>query len=243
MLYTVTENTLIAKNTRRMKLTGDTSGFRRPGQFVQFSVPGFFLRRPLSVCDWDDQSLTLIYKVIGHGTEAMARMRPGETADLLTGLGNGFEVRACTPVIIGGGCGVPPLYGLCRKLISQGLRPAVVLGFNTKDEVFLENEFTALGVDVTVATADGSYGIKGLVTDGVSSLSAPFDYLYTCGPEPMLKAVFQLCAERGISGQFSLEERMACGFGACMGCSIQTANGPKRVCADGPVFEKEALLW
>ena len=210
---------------------------------MQFSVPGFFLRRPLSVCDWDDQSLTLIYKVIGHGTEAMARMRPGETADLLTGLGNGFEVRACTPVIIGGGCGVPPLYGLCRKLISQGLRPAVVLGFNTKDEVFLENEFTALGVDVTVATADGSYGIKGLVTDGVSSLSVPFDYLYTCGPEPMLKAVFQLCAEHGISGQFSLEERMACGFGACMGCSIQTANGLKRVCADGPVFEKEALLW
>ncbi len=241
MLYTIEENTLIARNTRRMRLTGDTGTLVRPGQFVQFRVPEFFLRRPLSVCDWDEQSLTLIYKVVGRGTEAMARMLPGVTADLLTGLGNGFDVKACAPLLIGGGCGAPPLYRLCRDLIRAGCRPTVLLGFNSKDEVFLEHEFQSLGADVTVSTADGTYGREGFVTEALPP--GFFDTVYTCGPEPMLKAVFRLCAERGVSGQFSLEERMACGFGACMGCSIQTRSGARRVCLDGPVFSKEELLW
>ena len=241
MPYTITENIQIAKNTWRMELDGDTSNLTRPGQFVQFKVPAFYLRRPLSVCDWDGQSLTLVYKVIGHGTEAMVRMRPGETADLLTGLGNGYTVKACEPLLIGGGCGIPPLFGLCKDFVRQGITPAVVLGFNTKDEVFLEAEFRDLGADVTATTVDGSYGLQGYATQGAAPLR--FDYVYTCGPGPMLKAVFSLCGERGISGQFSLEERMACGFGACMGCTIQTVNGAKRVCKDGPVFQKEELPW
>jgi dihydroorotate dehydrogenase electron transfer subunit len=241
MLYTIAENTLVAKNTRRMRLSGDTSRLVRPGQFVQFRVPGFYLRRPLSVCDWNGQSLTLIYKVVGHGTEAMAQMLPGGTADLLTGLGNGFGVKACAPLLIGGGCGAPPLYRLCWELIGIGCRPIVLLGFNSRDEVFLEREFQALGAEVSVSTADGTYGRKGLVTEALPP--GFFDFVYACGPDPMLRAVFKLCGERGISGQFSLEERMACGFGACMGCSIQTKSGAKRVCLDGPVFPKEELLW
>jgi dihydroorotate dehydrogenase electron transfer subunit len=241
MPYTLAENTQIANNTWLMKLLGDASGFKRPGQFVQFKVPGFYLRRPLSVCDWDKQSITLIYKVVGNGTDAMTHMQKNDSVDLLTGLGNGFNVKACTPLLIGGGCGVPPLYKLCRKIIHAGCRPTVILGFNSKEDVFFEDEFRALGTDVTVSTVDGSYAVKGYVTGAIPDL--PFDYVYTCGPEPMLKAVFNLCGQRGISGQFSLEERMACGFGACMGCTIQTASGPKRVCADGPVFEKEELLW
>lgn len=243
MPYTVTENAWIAKNTWRMVLSGDTSKFTRPGQFVQFLVPGFYLRRPISVCDWDDQTLTLIYKTVGHGTEAMAHIQPGSEADLLPGLGNGFTVKPCSPVLIGGGVGVPPLYRLCKDFIARGMKPAAVLGFNTKDEVFYAEEFAALGAQVTVTTADGSLGVKGFVTQGLETLIASADYAYACGPMPMLKAVYGWCGGRGIGGQFSLEERMACGFGACMGCTIQTANGPKRVCADGPVFLKEELLW
>jgi len=241
--YTIAENILLAKNTWRMRLSGDTGSLQNPGQFVQFKVPDFYLRRPLSVCDWDDGSLTLIYKVVGHGTEAMARMQPGETADLLTGLGNGFTVKPCKAMLIGGGVGVPPLYRLCKDIIRRGIQPAVVLGFNTRAELFYAEEFQSLGADVTVTTVDGSCGIKGYVTHGAEALPSAYNYVYTCGPEPMLKAVFKLCNDRGISGQFSLEERMACGFGACMGCSIQTASGPRRVCADGPVFAKEELLW
>ena len=241
MPYTVTENTLLAKNTWQITLAGDTGSLQKPGQFVQFKVPEFYLRRPLSVCDWDEQSLTLIYKVVGHGTEAMTRMQAGDTADLLTGLGNGFTLKPCMPVLIGGGVGVPPLYRLCKDLIAQGMKPAVVLGFNAKDEIFYADEFRTLGADVTVTTVDGSVGVKGYVTHGAEALD--YDYVYTCGPGAMLKAVFKLCGERGISGQFSLEERMACGFGACMGCSIQTRGGAKRVCADGPVFPMEELLW
>lgn len=243
MLYTIAENTQIAKNTWRMKLPGDTSKLLRPGQFVQFKVPGFYLRRPLSVCDWDAQSLTLIYKTVGRGTEAMAEMREGETADLLTGLGNGYTVKPCSPLLIGGGVGVPPLYRLCKDLIALGVKPAVALGFNAKDEIFLAEEFEALGVKVLVTTADGSFGVKGFVTRGAETLADACDAVYACGPEPMLKAVFRFCNDRGVSGQFSLEERMACGFGACMGCTIQTSGGAKRVCLDGPVFFKEELPW
>ncbi len=243
MQYTLTQNALLAKNTWRMQLSGDTSRFTRPGQFVQVQVPGFYLRRPISVCDWDEESLTLIYKAVGRGTDAMTRMMPGASVDLLTGLGNGFTVNACKPLLLGGGVGVPPLYKLCKDLVAQGMRPAVALGFNTQAEIFLTAEFKALGADVTVTTADGSFGTKGFVTQGAQTLKGTFDYVYACGPELMLKAVFRLCRELGVSGQLSLEERMACGFGACMGCTIQTNNGAKRVCADGPVFETEELPW
>ena len=241
MAYTITENVMIAKSTWRMVLSGDTGKLSRPGQFVQLKVPGFYLRRPISVCDFDNSSLTLIYKVIGHGTQAMAQMRAGETADLLTGLGNGYTVAPCQPLLIGGGCGIPPLYKLCRTLIEQGMQPQVILGFNSKDEVFLEDEFRAIGAAVTVTTVDGIYGKPGYAPQAAEGLA--FDYVYTCGPDAMLKAVYRLCETRGISGQFSLEERMACGFGACMGCTIQTNAGAKRVCADGPVFTKEELPW
>ena len=243
MVYMIMENARIANNTWRMQLTGDTGKFTRPGQFVQVQVPGFYLRRPISVCDWDEKSLTLIYKAVGRGTDAMTHLKTGETVDLLTGLGNGFAVKACKPLLLGGGVGVPPLYKLCKELIGQGMKPAVVLGFNTQPEIFLAEEFKALGADVTVTTVDGSAGVKGFVTHGAQSLTGTFDYVYACGPEPMLKAVFRLCAQTGVPGQLSLEERMACGFGSCMGCTIQVKSGAKRVCADGPVFETEELPW
>jgi dihydroorotate dehydrogenase electron transfer subunit len=241
MLYTITENVRIAKSTWRMALRGDTGRVLRPGQFVQLKIPGFYLRRPISVCDFNENGLTLIFKAVGHGTEAMTQMKPGEEADLLTGLGNGYTVKQCKPLLVGGGCGIPPLYKLCKTLIGQGMEPQVVLGFNSKDEVFLEDGFKALGAAVTVTTVDGTRGEQGYAPQAADGLD--FDYIYTCGPDAMLRAVFRLCEARGISGQFSLEERMACGFGACMGCTIRTTDGAKRVCADGPVFQKEELPW
>ena len=241
MAYTITENARIAKSTWRMVIAGDMANITRPGQFVQLRVPGFYLRRPISVCDFNETSLTLIYKAIGHGTEAMTQMQPGEEVDLLTGLGNGYTVKPCKPLLIGGGCGVPPLYKLCKVFAAQGIKPQVVLGFNSEDEVFLEDEFKALGANVTVTTVDGSCGEQGFATQAADELD--FDTVYACGPDAMLKAVFALCERRGLSGQFSLEERMACGFGACMGCTIHTTGGAKRVCADGPVFCKEELPW
>lgn len=237
--FTLTENVPLAANVYRMRLTGDTGGITAPGQFVNIRLDGLYLRRPISVCDREGDTLTLIYKTVGKGTERMARMQPGERLDMLTGLGNGYDTApsGARPLLLGGGVGVPPLYLLAKRLIAEGRQAAAVLGFNTADEVFYENEFRALGCDVTVTTADGSRGVRGFVTD---ALPTDYTYFYACGPEPMLKAVYRAC---GTSGQFSLEERMGCGFGACMGCSLQTADGPKRVCKDGPVFRKEALLW
>ena len=218
---TVTENTRLADGIYRLRLAGNTSAITAPGQFVNLKLSGFFLRRPISVCDWSDGELTLIYKVLGHGTEAMTGMAPGTELDVLTGLGNGYDVSRSVehPLLVGGGVGIPPLYGLA--------------------EIFLAEEFRALGVEVIIATADGSAGLKGLVTDGMAAVS-DYTYLYTCGPEPMLKAVYSACKT---SGQFSFEERMGCGFGACMGCSCKTKYGNKRICKDGPVLEKEEIVW
>ncbi len=237
-IFTITINRPLTSSVYEMKLAGDTSGIL-PGQFVNVRVPGFYLRRPISVCGCGEGILTLVYKTVGRGTEAMSALKPGEPLDLLTCLGNGYDLSRAgeAPLLLGGGVGVPPLYLLAQKLTRAGARPAVVLGFNTADEVFYENEFRALGCAVTVTTADGSYGAKGFVTD---ALPAAYSYFYACGPKPMLKAV---CAKTVTDGQLSLEERMGCGFGACMGCSIQTKNGPKRVCKEGPVFAKEELLW
>ena len=238
VIFTVAGQKQLTKNVFLMKLEGDTDEITAPGQFVNIKIDGLFLRRPISVCDKSDGMLTIIYKVVGRGTELLSHMKEG-TLRVLTGLGNGYDttVSGRYPLLLGGGVGVPPMYLLCRRLIGEGKRPHVILGFNTKDEVFFENEFISLGADVTVVTADGSYGEKGFVTDVIPE---NYTYFYTCGPEPMLKAVYRRTVT---GGQFSFEERMGCGFGACMGCSCRTITGYKRICKDGPVLKKEEILW
>ena len=238
-IFTITENTPLTASVYRMVLTGDTADITAPGQFVNILLDGLYLRRPISVCDCQGDTLTLVYKVVGKGTEQMSRMTAGQTLDVLTGLGNGYDMTKAgdRPLLLGGGVGVPPLYMLARLLREQGKAVSVVLGFNTADEVFYRAAFEALGCDVTVATADGTAGVKGFVTD---ALPADYSYFYTCGPEPMLKAVYKAAATEG---QFSFEERMGCGFGACMGCSCKTITGYKRICKDGPVMEKGEILW
>ena len=222
-----------------MELKGDTEGIRC-GQFVNIRLDGMFLRRPISVCDCAGGVLTIIYKVVGRGTEQMSKMTEGESLDLLTGLGNGYDTSLSgdRPLLLGGGVGVPPMYMLCKELVKEGKKPTVILGFNKADEVFYEEEFRSLGATVLVATADGSYGIKGFVTTAMEGVD--YSYFYTCGPEPMLKAVYNATKT---NGQFSFEERMGCGFGACMGCSCKTITGYKRICKEGPVLTKEEILW
>ncbi|MBR0140228.1 MAG: dihydroorotate dehydrogenase electron transfer subunit [Firmicutes bacterium] len=239
VIMTVKENRPIAPQVFKMKLSGDCGEITAPGQFVNIKLDGLYLRRPISVCDLEGNVLTIIYKVVGRGTEQMSGMKEEESLQVLTGLGNGYELSCAgeKPLLIGGGVGVPPMYLLAKKLIEQGKAPSVVLGFNTKSEIFYEEEFKALGCPVTVTTVDGSYGIKGFVTDG---LPEGYTYFYCCGPEPMLKAVYK---KTETSGQFSFEERMGCGFGACMGCSCKTVTGYKRICKDGPVLRKEEILW
>ncbi len=240
MNFTITTNERLTEMVWRMTLRGDTSTLTAPGQFVQVSLPGFFLRRPISVCDWDGEGLTLVYKVVGQGTAAMASLQPGEHLDLLTGLGNGFRVEACgeRPLLIGGGVGLPPMLGLCRALLRAGKRPRLLAGFGKAAECFLLADFETLGVPVTVTTLDGSRGLRGVATDAMPLLD--FDSLCACGPLPMLRAVWR---QTGGRGQYSLEERMGCGFGACMGCSIQTRGGSRRVCKEGPVFDGMELMW
>jgi len=234
-------NEPIAKDVYKLVLEGDTGGITAPGQFVNIELEGFFLRRPISVCDWDDKGMTLIYKTVGKGTKCLSEKKSG-TLDLLTGLGNGFDLSKCgkRPLLVGGGVGTPPLYGLCKRLVERGAASAVVLGFNTADDVFYEEEFRALGVKTLVATVDGSYGIGGLVTDAIKTLPVGFDSYCACGPEPMLRA---LCDTLKIKGQLSFEERMACGFGVCMGCSCKTKYGSKRICKDGPVLSSNEVIW
>ena len=239
-VFEIKSNVLLAKNTYEMVLLGDTSALSAPGQFVNIQLDGFFLRRPISVCDYTDGVLTLIYKVVGKGTEKMCKMQPGEKLDILVGLGNGFDTAKSgdSPVLLGGGAGVPPMYNLCKKLLAEGKKVTVILGFNGTDEIFYEDKFKALGVETIVTTADGSYGVKGFVTDALKTLS--YSYFYTCGPEPMLKAIDAAAAT---SGQLSFEERMGCGFGACMGCTCETKYGNKRICKDGPVLVREEIIW
>lgn len=236
--YKILLNEKIAKDVYKMVLEGDTQYITTSGQFINIKLEGKFLRRPISVCDYDENTVTIIYKVVGEGTEMMSQLPVGETLDILTGLGNGYDISNGTkPLLIGGGVGVPPMYNLCKKLIAAGQEPTVILGFNTKDEIFYEDEFKALGADVRVTTVDGSYGIKGFVTDAFPS---DYDYFYTCGPMPMFKAIE---AKAVTSGQYSFEERMGCGFGACMGCSCKTKYGNKRICKDGPVLVREEIIW
>lgn len=239
VIFEILSNEALTRDVYRMVLSGDTSAITAPGQFVEIALPGKFLRRPISVCDWAENSLTLIYKVVGHGTEQMAALPAGTRLDVLTGLGNGYDTTLSgeNPVLVGGGVGVPPLYALCKKLIAEGKKPRVILGFNQESEIFLAKEFEALGVPTHIATADGSVGTRGFVTDVLKNLH--YSYFYSCGPMPMFRAMEAVVTT---SGEFSFEERMGCGFGACMGCSIQTKSGAKRVCKEGPVFLREEVF-
>lgn len=239
-IFKITSNEKIARDIFKMTLSGDTSAITAPGQFVNIKLDGFFLRRPISVCDCVGENLTLIYKTVGRGTEQMSRMKNGDELDLLTGLGNGYNTKKSggSPLLVGGGVGVPPMYMLCRELISEGKNVTVVLGFNSKDDVFYENEFCALGADVHISTAYGTYGTKGFVTDVIKDLQ--YTFFYTCGPEPMFRAMHKIMKT---PGQYSFEERMGCGFGACMGCSCKTLTGNKRICKEGPVMESEEIIW
>lgn len=238
IIYTVKSNEKIANTIYKMRMHGDTSNIAAPGQFINISIDGLFLRRPISICDWDEHGLTIVYKVVGKGTELLSEFKEGDLVDALSGLGNGFDVSACgsSPMVIGGGVGVPPLLGLAKALIAEGKSPVALLGFNSAEDVILVDEFKKIGVETHVATVDGSFGTKGFVTD----LPMTEEYFYACGPLAMLKAV---CSAAKGEGEISLEERMGCGFGACMGCSHKTKNGAKRVCKEGPVFKKGEMIW
>ena len=239
-IFTILSNTALTDCVFKMVLEGDTSAITASGQFVNIKLDGLYLRRPISVCDLDGDKLTIVYKAVGKGTEQMSRMQPGEKLDVLIGLGNGYDLSLSgeKPVLLGGGVGVPPMYLLAKKLLAAGKKVTVILGFNTANEIFYEEEFKKLGAEVVVTTVDGSYGIKGFVTDALKDVE--YSYFYTCGPEPMLKAVYKASVT---SGQMSFEKRMGCGFGACMGCSCKTITGYKRICKEGPVMKKEEILW
>jgi len=239
-IFEIKENVCIAPDVYKMVLLGDTSHITVPGQFINIKLSGFYLRRPISVYDCDDAAVTIIYKVVGQGTEKMAELTAGEKLDILTGLGNGFDLDKCGDkvLLIGGGVGVPPMYYLAKKLLEAGKTVSMIMGFNKESEIFCKEEFEALGVKTYVTTVDGSVGIRGFVTNAMDEVE--YDHICTCGPEPMLKAVYD-ASKTG--GQFSFEERMGCGFGACMGCSCKTKYGNKRICKDGPVLVKEEIIW
>lgn len=240
VMMKITDNIKIAEKTYFMSLEGDTSAITKPGQFINIKLDGFFLRRPISVCDCENGKLSIIYKVVGNGTKEMSELPVGAELDILSGLGNGYDTSKSgdCPVLIGGGVGVPPMYLLCKKLVSEGKKATVILGFNSEKEVFGVDEFKATGAEVYVTTADGSVGTKGFVTDVLKNLD--YTYFYTCGPMPMFKAIESIAKT---SGQYSFEERMGCGFGACMGCTCKTKYGNKRICKDGPVLEREEIVW
>ncbi len=239
-IYKVLKNEQLTQTVYRMVLEGDTSALTAPGQFINLTVEGCYLRRPISVYDWDENTITIIYKVVGEGTEKMAKWEEGFECDVLTVLGNGFEMSRSgdKPLLIGGGVGIPPLYGLCKRLIAQGRKPVVILGFNKADEIFCKEDFENIGAETIVTTVDGSVGVKGFVTDAMKDLD--YTYFYTCGPMPMFKAIEKTAVG---SGEYSFEERMGCGFGACMGCSCKTKYGNKRICKDGPVLTREEIIW
>ena len=239
-IYKIIENISLTSTVFKMVLEGDVSDIKNSGEFINIKLEGKYLRRPISVCDVDQTTVTIVYKVVGEGTEQMSQMPVGTELDVLVGLGNGYDLSLSgdAPLLLGGGVGVLPLYNLAKRLIAMGKKVTVVLGFNTKDEIFYEQEFKDLGAEVFVTTADGTYGIKGFVTDAMKDID--YSYFYTCGPEPMLKAIYKASTT---SGQMSFEERMGCGFGACMGCSCKTLTGYKRICKEGPVMKKEEILW
>ncbi len=238
----VAELTPLTKDVYSMTLKGDCRDIERPGRFINITVPGFYLRRPISISSWSADSLTIVFRVVGGGTAELAAMKAGAGLDVLTPLGNGFDISSLgdetkKPVVIGGGIGVPPMYGLAKAMTEKGMKPDVILGFNTADEIIMAGDFRRIGIDPIITTVDGSFGVKGFVTDAMKDRD--YDYAFACGPAPMLKAVYDLVP----GGQFSFEARMACGFGACMGCTMETVTGYKRVCKDGPIFYKEEIKW
>ena len=239
-IYTILENVKLTDTVMRMSLLGDTSAITASGQFINIKLEGKYLRRPISICDYDDEKIVIVYKIVGVGTEQMAELSVGDKLDVLVGLGNGYNTDKSgeKPLLIGGGVGIPPLYNLCKKLIATGVNPTVILGFNTADEIFLKEDFEKLGVRTVITTVDGSFGVNGFVTDAMKDID--YTYFYTCGPMPMFKAIETTAVT---SGQYSFEERMGCGFGACMGCSCKTKYGNKRICKDGPVLEREEIIW
>lgn len=239
-IFKIIENKKIAPNVFKLILLGDTKDIKNAGQFVNISIPSLYLRRPISICDYDANHLILIYKIVGSGTDILSKMKKNEELNILLPLGNGYTLnkKSKCPLLIGGGVGIPPLYNLAKRLIKEKKEVSVILGFNTKEEIFYEKEFKKLGAKVFVTTVDGSYGSKGFVTDVMNKIK--YDYFYTCGPLPMLKAVYK---SSKYDGQFSFEERMGCGFGVCMGCSIKTKDGFKRICKDGPILFKEEIIW
>lgn len=239
-IYKVLKNEQLTESVFRMVLEGDTSALTAPGQFVNLTVEGCYLRRPISVFDWDETTVTIIYKVVGEGTEKMSAWKAGYECDVLVGLGNGFNTAKSgdKPLLIGGGVGIPPMYGLCKRLIAEGKKPTVILGFNKADEIFCKEDFEAIGAETIVTTVDGSVGVKGFVTDAMKDVD--YTYFYTCGPMPMFRAIENTAVG---SGEYSFEERMGCGFGACMGCSCKTKYGNKRICKDGPVLVREEIIW
>ena len=240
-VFKIISNKPLTKCIYEMCLEGNTAAIQNAGQFVNIALDGFYLRRPISVCDFSENFLKIIYKIVGKGTELMSKMQSGEQLEMLTGLGNGFSVNNCQkPLLVGGGVGVPPMYRLAKDLVAQGKQVSVVLGFNTCEEIFYKNEFEALGANVYVATADGSVGTKGFVTDAIAANKIEADYFYACGPLPMLRALYDAL---DIDGEMSFEERMGCGFGVCMGCSCKTKNGYKRICKEGPVLKKDEIVW
>ena len=238
-VFKILSNKSIAANTYEMVLAGDISDITAAGQFVNIMLDGFYLRRPISVCNAEDGKLTLIYKVVGKGTEYMASLAEGAELSVLTGLGNGYDLSLAgdKPLLIGGGAGVPPMFMAAKKLIEAGKSVTVIMGFGRAEEVFYKEEFEKIGAEVRITTVDGSCGVRGFVTD---AMPEDYTYFYTCGPEPMLKAVYD---KSETDGQFSFEERMGCGFGACMGCTCKTKYGNKRICRDGPVLTKEEIVW
>ncbi len=239
-IYKILSNVKIARDVFEMVLEGDTSAVTAPGQFINIKIEGLYLRRPISICDWNEKTITILYKTVGEGTYRLADMEAGKKLDILVGLGNGFDTAKGgeNPLLVGGGVGTPPMYGLCKRLLAMGKKPTVVLGFASKDYVIYEEKFKELGVNVLVATADGTYGVKGFVTTAMEGVD--FSYFYACGPIPMLKALYDAT---DVSGELSFEERMGCGFGACMGCTCKTKYGNKRICRDGPVLVKEEIIW
>lgn len=241
-LYTISCNKEIALRTMSMRLEGNSSPFSKGGQFADIAIDGYFLRRPIAVTEWDNNGFSIIYKIVGKGTESMSRMKSGQELDVLAGLGNGFDAALCDrrALLVSGGLGASPLFSLAKELIASGKEVTVVMGFNKASEIILTEEYKAMGAEVLVVTMDGSVGVKGLVTDGIATLDKTFDHFYTCGPKVMMKAV---CNTLDIPGEASLEERMGCGCGICYGCTCHTEKGPRRICADGPVFSKEDIIW
>ena len=239
-ILTIKENTVLARDVYRMILAGEIPEIK-PGQFLNIALEGRFLRRPISICDWDEETITIIYKVVGEGTADMSAMEPGDTLDVLVPLGNGFDPQKAgqRPLLIGGGVGVPPMYGLAKRIAAKGIKPEVILGFNGAEDAFYRNEFEEAGASVRIATVDGSLGTKGMVADLIED---GYTAVFACGPIPMLRAIDEVM-NSDILGFFSLEERMGCGFGVCMGCSHKTKDGYKRICKEGPVLRREEIVW